>query len=137
MPSRVAAFYAFPNFSSFGVPSNTLQDRLLEEHDVAVVSGTSFGEWGEGFIRISCAASDADLVEAMGRIGRSLKSLIRSGLKGVPESGSMINEATSTASNAEPGMFLISWSTSLSQRSSGAPEIYQEDPLSARMIRTS
>jgi aminotransferase len=41
---------------------------LLDEADVAVVAGTSFGAGGEGHIRISCAASLYELKEAVRRI---------------------------------------------------------------------
>lgn len=69
------AFYAFPNISGTGLGSDEMQDRLLDEVDVAVVAGTSFGELGEGHIRISCAASLEDLEEAVGRIGDFLHVL--------------------------------------------------------------
>ena len=45
-----------------------MQNRLLDEADVAVVAGTAFGAGGEGHIRISCAASLYELEEAVGRI---------------------------------------------------------------------
>ena len=62
------AFYAFPNITGTGMTSGQVQDRLLSEVDIAVVSGSSFGIFGEGYIRISYAASMAELSEAMERI---------------------------------------------------------------------
>jgi aspartate aminotransferase len=62
------AFYAFPNITETGLTSQQVETRLLEEANVAVVSGTSFGALGEGFIRISYAASLDDLIEATSRI---------------------------------------------------------------------
>jgi aspartate aminotransferase len=62
------AFYAFPNISETGLSSEQMQTRLLEEANVAVVSGASFGALGEGFIRISYAASMDDLIEATHRM---------------------------------------------------------------------
>ncbi len=62
------AFYAFPNITGTGFDSRTLQTRLLNEAGVATVSGTSFGAFGDGNIRISYAASLDALREAMGRI---------------------------------------------------------------------
>jgi aspartate/methionine/tyrosine aminotransferase len=62
------AFYAFPNISGTGFDSRTLQSRLLDEAGVATVSGTSFGAFGDGYVRISYAASMAALEEAVGRI---------------------------------------------------------------------
>ena len=51
------AFYAFPNIKETGLDSRTLQDRLLTEAGVATISGTSFGAYGEGFLRLSYASS--------------------------------------------------------------------------------
>ena len=42
------AFYAFPNITRTGLSSDILQRKLLEEIGVAVISGTSFGDFGEG-----------------------------------------------------------------------------------------
>ena len=63
------AFYAFPNITGTGFDSRTLQTRLLNEAGVATVSGTSFGAFGDGHLRISYAASLEALREATGRIG--------------------------------------------------------------------
>ena len=63
------AFYAFPNITGTGFDSRTLQTRLLNESGVATVSGTSFGAFGDGHLRISYAASLEALREATGRIG--------------------------------------------------------------------
>jgi aspartate aminotransferase len=65
----LGAFYAFPNISSFGMTSDEFERRLLEEFGVATVSGTSFGAGGEGYLRISYANSEANLSEALRRIG--------------------------------------------------------------------
>jgi aspartate/methionine/tyrosine aminotransferase len=63
------AFYAFPNIAATGFDSRTLQSRLLDEAGVATVSGTSFGAFGDGYLRFSYAAGLAQLEEAMARIG--------------------------------------------------------------------
>lgn len=62
------AFYAFPNISAFGMSSDTFANRLLDEYGVAAVSGTSFGDAGEGYIRLSYATSEANIEEALSRI---------------------------------------------------------------------
>ena len=62
------AFYAFPNITGTGRSSRQLQDLLLNQAGVATVSGTSFGELGEGFIRFSYANSVDNIREAMRRI---------------------------------------------------------------------
>ena len=66
------AFYAFPNISGTGKSSRALQDLMLNEAGVATVSGTSFGEYGEGFIRFSYANSVDNIREAMRRIRKVL-----------------------------------------------------------------
>ncbi len=67
------AFYAFPNITGTGRSAGELQDALLEEEGVAVIAGTSFGIYGEGYLRFSYAASSAAIEEAIGRIARYLE----------------------------------------------------------------
>ncbi|UCC80539.1 MAG: pyridoxal phosphate-dependent aminotransferase [Candidatus Zixiibacteriota bacterium] len=62
------AFYVFPNVSGFGLKSAELADRILDEAGVAVLSGTSFGAYGEGYIRISYANSIANISKALERL---------------------------------------------------------------------
>ena len=62
------AFYAFPNIEGTGMDARILQNKLLEEAGVATVAGTSFGAFGEGFIRISYANSIENIEQAMERI---------------------------------------------------------------------
>ena len=62
------AFYAFPNITGTGWKSKKLADALLEESGVASLSGASFGEFGEGFLRFSVANSLENLVKALERI---------------------------------------------------------------------
>lgn len=66
------AFYMFPNIREFGLSSGEFALKLLKEEKVAVVPGDSFGECGEGFVRISYAASLQNLKEAVNRICRFL-----------------------------------------------------------------
>lgn len=70
------AFYAFPNITGTGKSSSDLQTGLLEDAGVALISGTSFGDFGEGFLRFSCANSDAAITEALDRIKRWLERYI-------------------------------------------------------------
>jgi len=62
------AFYAFPNIEGTGMTSKEAQNRFLEEAGVATVSGTSFGAWGEGYLRFSYANSAENILEAIRRI---------------------------------------------------------------------
>ena len=76
-------FAAFPDISSFGLTSKEFADRLLNEEGVALAWGTSFGEYGEGHIRISYATSLENLKEAVKRIRRFTQRLRMDKLKTV------------------------------------------------------
>lgn len=62
------AFYVFPNIRKTGWKSKKLADALLEEAGVACLSGTSFGDFGEGYLRFSVANSLENLTNALERI---------------------------------------------------------------------
>jgi aspartate/methionine/tyrosine aminotransferase len=71
------AFYAFPNITRTGRPSAEVAERLLQEAGVAVLSGTAFGEHGEGYLRLSYANSEAKLTLALERMRPVLAALAR------------------------------------------------------------
>jgi len=62
------AFYAFPNIAGTGWTSRDLARELLDQAHVALIFGESFGANGRGFMRLSYAASEADLREALKRM---------------------------------------------------------------------
>ena len=62
------AFYCFPNIKNTNKSSMELQNTLLDKIGVATVSGTSFGKFGEGYIRLSCANSYEAIEEAIFRM---------------------------------------------------------------------
>tara|TARA_A100001015_G_scaffold231398_1_gene261971 strand:+ start:21 stop:860 length:840 start_codon:yes stop_codon:yes gene_type:complete len=62
------AFYCFPNIQTTNYNSITIQNQLLEEIGIATVAGTSFGKYGEGYIRFSCANSEEAIEEAIHRM---------------------------------------------------------------------
>ena len=66
------AFYVFPNIRAFGRTSKEIARYLLEEGGVALLDGTSFGAWGEGYLRLSYAASMDVLKEGISRIRTAL-----------------------------------------------------------------
>ena len=68
------AFYAFPNIEGTGWKSKPLADALLEQAGVACLSGTAFGAYGEGYIRFSYANSMQNLMEAVRRVGKFLRT---------------------------------------------------------------
>jgi aspartate/methionine/tyrosine aminotransferase len=62
------AFYAFPNITRTGWKSKALAEALLDQAGVACLSGPSFGEFGEGYLRFSVANSMENLTKALERI---------------------------------------------------------------------
>jgi len=62
------AFYVFPNITKTGWKSKPLADALLEQAGVAALSGTAFGDFGEGYLRFSVANSLENLQQALDRI---------------------------------------------------------------------
>jgi aspartate/methionine/tyrosine aminotransferase len=62
------AFYVFPNITKTGWPSKKLADAILEEAGVACLSGTAFGKYGEGYLRLSVANSIENIEKALQRI---------------------------------------------------------------------
>src|SRR5947208_6494269 len=71
------AFYVFPNVTATGLKSKPLADALLEEAGVACLSGTSFGEFGEGYLRFSVANSMENLQRALERIENWIAASIK------------------------------------------------------------
>ena len=66
------AFYAFANVTGTGMEAAALQDMWLADAGVATVAGTSFGRFGEGYVRFSYANSTANIKTAIQRIRETL-----------------------------------------------------------------
>lgn len=62
------AFYAFPNITGTGMTSGRLADLILERAGVALLPGSSFGEFGEGYLRLSYATSIPTIEKGLARI---------------------------------------------------------------------
>ena len=71
------AFYAFANVKGTGIPSRELETLLLNEAGVSCLSGTSFGAFGEGYLRFSYANSEANIQEAMRRVRAFVTAKVR------------------------------------------------------------
>ena len=71
-PEPGGAFYAFPNITGTNIGSMNLQNKLLNEAGVAIISGTSFGALGEGYLRFSYANSTENIIEAIRRVKECL-----------------------------------------------------------------
>ncbi len=66
--SPKGAFYVFPNITKTGWPSKKLADALLDDAGVAALSGTAFGDFGEGYLRFSVANSIENIEKALDRV---------------------------------------------------------------------
>ncbi|MEM3550147.1 MAG: pyridoxal phosphate-dependent aminotransferase [Candidatus Bathyarchaeia archaeon] len=69
------SFYVFPNITSTGMKSGELSEYLLNKAGVAVLPGTSFGSFGEGYLRLSFANSVENINKALKRIREVLENL--------------------------------------------------------------
>jgi aspartate aminotransferase len=69
------AFYVFPNIEGTGKKSKFLEEYLLQEGGVATLSGTSFGKYGEGFLRLSYANSIENIKQALEWIKEAVAKL--------------------------------------------------------------
>ncbi|MBC8144022.1 MAG: aminotransferase class I/II-fold pyridoxal phosphate-dependent enzyme, partial [bacterium] len=69
------AFYVFPNIEGTGYSSQRMADYLLYEAGVACLSGTAFGQFGEGYIRFSYANSIENINKALDRIREAVSKL--------------------------------------------------------------
>jgi aminotransferase len=61
-------FYAFPNVSKLELPSAVIAEQLLEQAKLAAIPGSAFGKAGEGYLRLSFATSQRNILEALARI---------------------------------------------------------------------
>ncbi len=71
-PMPKGAFYTFPNITGTGMTSSEFERGALQDAGVSLLAGTSFGEYGEGYVRISFANSQENIREALNRLGRWL-----------------------------------------------------------------
>ena len=69
------AFYAFPNFKSYGMTSNEMCQYLLETAYITTLSGSTFGVDLDSYIRLSYAIDESILEEALNRLETALKKL--------------------------------------------------------------
>ncbi|MEO1943564.1 MAG: pyridoxal phosphate-dependent aminotransferase [Candidatus Thioglobus sp.] len=69
------AFYVFPNVKELGISSNELENYLLHESGVAVLSGSAFGSHGDGYLRLSYANSIENIDRALSRIHKALERI--------------------------------------------------------------
>ena len=74
-PEPEGAFYVFPNISETGLSSNDFEDRALNEAGGALLAGSAFGEFGEGYVRLSYANSKENIEIAINNLDKFVNSL--------------------------------------------------------------
>ncbi|MCM3692972.1 aminotransferase A [Neobacillus niacini] len=79
------AFYLFPSIKNTGMSSEEFNEKLIEQAKVAVIPGSAFSTYGEGYIRISYASSMENLVEGLNRLEKFL-GIIKNSFSGKMES---------------------------------------------------
>ena len=71
----LGAFYVFPNVSQLSLSCQDLSDYLLEDAGVAVLPGTAFGKYGDGYLRLSYANSLENIQEALARMDSAISRI--------------------------------------------------------------
>ena len=74
-PEPEGAFYAFPSIKETGLSSSEFEERALREAGVALLSGSAFGEYGEGYVRLSYANSQENIKKALERLDKFVRGL--------------------------------------------------------------
>ncbi|MCG8603752.1 pyridoxal phosphate-dependent aminotransferase [bacterium] len=69
------AFYVFPNIKELGIGSQKFEHYLLNEAGVALLSGTAFGKYGDGYLRLSYANSIENIQEGLRRIEEAIQRI--------------------------------------------------------------
>ena len=74
-PEPEGAFYAFPSIKGTGLTSTEFENRALNEAGIALLSGSAFGEYGEGYVRLSYANSKENIQKALDQLDHFVKGL--------------------------------------------------------------
>ena len=74
-PEPEGAFYAFPSIKETGLTSAEFEERAMQEAGVALLSGSAFGEFGEGYVRLSYANSQENISKALESLDNMVRAL--------------------------------------------------------------
>ena len=74
-PEPEGAFYAFPSIKETGLTSIEFETKAMNEAGVALLSGSAFGEYGEGYVRLSYANSQENIQKAISQLDKMVRSL--------------------------------------------------------------
>lgn len=67
------AFYVFCNITKTGMTSEKFADFMLERAKVSLLPGPSFGQYGQGYVRLAYANSIENIKEGLNRMSEALK----------------------------------------------------------------
>jgi len=74
-PEPEGAFYAFPSIEDTGLSSREFENRAMEEAGVALLSGSAFGKYGDGYVRLSYANSQENIRKALERLDAFVRNI--------------------------------------------------------------
>ena len=74
-PDPEGAFYVFPSIKGTGLTSAEFEEKAMNEAGVALLSGSAFGEYGEGYVRLSYANSQENIKQAIGKLDQMVRAL--------------------------------------------------------------
>jgi aspartate/methionine/tyrosine aminotransferase len=74
-PEPEGAFYAFPSIKGTGLTSMEFETTAMNEAGVALLSGSAFGEFGEGYVRLSYANSQDNIQKAISQLDKMVRGL--------------------------------------------------------------
>ncbi|MBT97707.1 MAG: aspartate aminotransferase [Dehalococcoidia bacterium] len=74
-PEPEGAFYAFPSIKGTGLTSAAFEEKAMNEAGVALLSGSAFGEYGEGYVRLSYANSQENIKQAIDKLDKMVRAL--------------------------------------------------------------
>jgi len=74
-PEPEGAFYAFPSIKGTSLSSAEFEERAMREAGVALLSGSAFGQYGEGYVRLSYANSQENIQKALDSLGEFVRGL--------------------------------------------------------------
>jgi len=74
-PEPEGAFYAFPSIKETGLTSIEFETKAMNEAGVALLSGSAFGEYGEGYVRLSYANSQENIQKGISQSDKMVRSL--------------------------------------------------------------
>lgn len=67
------SIYVFPNITKTGMTSEEFADFALNNAEVALLPGTNFGEFGEGYVRMCYVNSKENIIEGLQRIKNAIE----------------------------------------------------------------